>query len=111
MNGTIRSADEIDEAEILKVAQSVNGRRRNRTIDKRDVSLFAQTLRERFDNAQTVRVYSHDGFVAKSYNYRADIVYLQAVKIENGWRIEASTTDAKRSFGAGARITVDGRAV
>lgn len=110
MDNIIRSVDEIDESEILAVAQRINGRRRTRTIDKRDVSLFAQTLRERFDNAQIVRVYSSDGFVANSYKYRADIVYLQAVKVENGWRIEASTTDAKRSYGAGARITVDGRA-
>lgn len=91
-----------------------NGRRRTRIIDDAEIKDFIelfQALKDD-DDIHTIRVYSYSGFVSNSYKYRADITYLEASRNPETkeWSIYASTTDAKRSYGSGSLVTVNGRA-
>ena len=97
--------------EIQKSIDNANGRRRNRTLDAKDVEIFFSILNEVAETAHTVRRYSGDGFVPNSYKYRAEISYIEANKIDNEWHIAASTCDAKRSYGNGSLTTINGKAV
>ena len=92
--------------------KKVNGRRRTRILDSRDIEKFIELVSNASDDTHTIRLYSPDGFVANSYKYWAEISYLQADRQEDGtFNVYASTCDAKRSNAAGSLITINGRAI
>lgn len=84
---------------------------RKRIITQGDLALFLE-LCEREDLAgKSIRVYSSDGFVANSYKWRARIHYLHREVSESGEvSYHFGSTDAHRSRGAGALVTVNGKA-
>lgn len=100
-------------AELTEKAQAANGRRKTRTIKPSDIARFEELFAARKDDpkAHTIRVYAADGFVANSYQYRAEISYIEARRAAetNEWNIVVSTCDAKRSRGQGVLETVNGR--
>jgi len=99
--------------EIKTAVSKANGTRRQRVLSQKDVEIFLQVLNDNADNENihTVRRYSGDGFVPNSYKYQDEISYIEAYRSGAGeWRIYATTTEAKRSRGAGALTTINGRA-
>lgn len=99
-------------AEILKLAQKQNGKRRTRVIDQHEVDQFVKLLRKHRQNPEThtIRVYA-DGFVPNSYKYRAEMTRLTAMRTApDCWTIAAETVDAKRSYGEGSTVTLNDRA-
>ena len=95
--------------QIMTVAKLVNGQRRNRILFLSDVEDLMDAI-DQHPDAKTIRSYSKHGFVANSYKWRAEIVYCQATKNDNdSYDIVVRNADAKRSFGAGALVTIDGR--
>lgn len=96
--------------ELLEMAKVANGRAKNRTIGKAEAEILLEKIATAKDDAHTIRVYSRQGFVANSYKWRAKICYFEANKVDGQWSIIATSGDAKRSYGNGALVTVNGRA-
>jgi hypothetical protein len=97
--------------ELLEMAKVANGRAKNRTIGKAEAEILLGKIAAAGDDTHTIRVYSRQGFVANSYKWRAEIRYFQASKqVDGQWIITATSGDAKRSYGYGALVTVNGRA-
>jgi hypothetical protein len=98
--------------QLIEMAKAVNGKARNRTIGKREAQEIIDLVNQHRENqdTHTIRVYSLDGFVANSYNYRADIRYFEATRNADGeFVIKADMTGAKRGYGSGALVTINGR--
>lgn len=97
--------------ELKQKVDNANGSRKTRILHPGDVKNFVELINNATPEQKTIRVYSSDGFVPKSYKYRCAISYLQATRNpETGeFQIGASTTDAKRSHGSGALVTINGR--
>jgi hypothetical protein len=95
------------------IVKQINSHRRNRTLDVADTRRFAELFEANRDNSEvhTIRVYSHQGFVANAYKYRADICFLQAVRnqVNGSWHIGGGVVDAKRSHGNGSLATINSR--
>lgn len=84
-----------------------------RTITSREEDEFLDLCKKFLDNpkVKTIRVYSFQGFVPNSYRYPCPIEYAQATRQGNGqWIYSIGTCDAKRPFGRGPLITINGRA-
>lgn len=100
---------------IATAAQKANGRRKDRIVTKNDILRFEEMVNQYLDNREikSIRVYSSHGFVANSYKWRAEISVLQATRNEETGELVISgfTVDAKRSYGSGALVTINGRAV
>lgn len=97
--------------DLMEMAAKVNGRAKQRTIGMVEAETMLQEIRSAGDNVNTIRVYSRDGFVPNSYKYRVVICYFEAYRNEDGsFNVIASQSDAKRSRGQGALVTVNGRA-
>ncbi len=97
---------------LMEMASEVNGRRRNRILTVREAYEFMDLLDNAAENTKQIRVYSFQGFVANSYKSRAPISYFYATRLPNGdFKIGASTCDAKRSYGHGALITINGKRI
>lgn len=99
--------------QIIDLAIAINKKNKKRGLHQSDVEQFINLWETHKDNPETksIRVYSCEGFVARAYKWRADICYLNAQRMEdNSWSFTASVTDAKRSHGAGALATINGRA-
>lgn len=99
--------------EIKNQVKAANGKRKARILDECDVNCFFEKLNELANNetVHTIRVYAGQGFVPNSYKYRADISYMEAQRNSDGdFDIIVTTTDAKRSYGNGAVVTINGRA-
>ena len=95
---------------VMEIAKQVNGRRKNRILFLSDVEDLFDCIAEHPD-AGAIRSYSKHGFVANAYKWRAEIVYCQATRNEDGsWSVGVYVTDAKRPYGNGSLLTVDGRA-
>lgn len=99
-------------AEILKMAEAANDRRRTRTITQDEVGHLINRLRKHRRNPEvrTIRVYSADGFVPNSYKYRADITRLTAERTDGGWSVFAEVVGAQRPRGQGSQVTINNRA-
>lgn len=99
--------------ELLEMAKVANGRRRNRLIGEKEANILLDLLEkaENDETIKTIKVYSRQGFVANSYRSKCDISYFYASRRDNGWHVYAHTTDAKRSYGQGALVTVNGRGI
>ena len=98
---------------LTALANSINGRARNRTLTKNDIQTFMDLVNEHRDNTatHTIRVYSAHGFVANAYKYRADIACLTATRNADGLlEIRGGWVDGHRSHGQGALITINNRA-
>lgn len=97
--------------DLQEMVAQANGRRKNRILSPHDVERFVSLVNNATLEQHTIRVYSSGGFVANSYKFRAEISYLQATRNETGeFEVGAGTTDAKRSFGAGSLVTINGKA-
>lgn len=98
--------------EIQTQIKKVEGKRRGRLLTQGDVVSFIELVANATPEQHSIRVYSSGGFVPNSYKYRVMISYLQAERdVDTGefaWGV--FETDAKRSKGRGALITVNGRA-
>lgn len=96
--------------DVMELAKKANGRSRRRTIGKTEVNEMMELIAAAGDHVHTIRVYSFDGFVPNSYKWPVSICYLEARRGEDGeFAVIATTTDAKRSHGNGALVTVNGR--
>ncbi len=99
--------------ELTQMAHEANGKRRQRTVGQKEATSFLDLLREVENDSKVaaIRVYSRDGFVANSYNYRAFISVFCGERdmITGEWRVDCRTVDAKRAHGSAALITVNGR--
>lgn len=97
---------------LMEMAAVVNGRRRRRILDESDAAKLLQFMADAPEDTRTIRVYSSEGFVANSYRSAAPISYFFARKDGNGeWIVNANVTDAKRSYGRGALVTVNGQGI
>jgi hypothetical protein len=96
--------------DLMEMAKKANGRARARTIGEAEAQAMLNLVADADDTVNTIRVYSQNGFVPNSYKYRCDIRYFEANRRDGELVIGASTTDAKRSRGVGALVTVNGRA-
>jgi len=95
------------------IAKKINGKRRKRTLDEKDIARFIALFAEYEHNPdiRSIRVYSGQGFVANAYKYRADICAIEATRDgEGNWKVHGIVVDAKRSHSAGALTTINGRA-
>jgi len=97
--------------EIRKLAEKANGRRKWRTLDESDVQRFVKLFEENCNNEKihTIRVYSSEGFVPRSYKWRAPISVLEARRTEEGFEFVGFVVDAKRGYGQGSLQTVNSR--
>lgn len=98
---------------IEQAAKKANANRRSRTISQEDMEKFEQLVEEYKNDSSitSIRVYSGEGFVPNAYKWRADISYLQGLRTTSGeFSISGMVTDAKRSYGTGALVTVNGKA-
>ena len=96
--------------DLMEMAKEANGRARVRTIGETEAQAILNLVADADDTVDTIRVYSHDGFVPNSYKFPCDIRYFAASRRDGELVISASTTDAKRSRGQGALVTVNSRA-
>lgn len=104
----------MDANTIFELAKAKNGKRRNRIITMRECVELVELMSAHQNNADThtIRVYPRDGFVANSYNYRADVTYIEATRdTETGeFIVHSATANAHRSHGSAATTTINGRA-
>jgi hypothetical protein len=79
-----------------------------RRIHKDDVKRFAKEVEKAFGtDAKRVRLYSSDGFVAKSYGYAAPIEYLEAdIGEEGALVLRYGTVDGRRPDGKGSLLVI-----
>ena len=97
---------------LMEMAEKANGRRRRRILTESEASTLVNLMENAAENIHIIRVYSQEGFVANSYKSAAPISYFFARKDDSGeWVVNASVTDAKRSYGQGALVTVNGRGI
>ena len=97
--------------DLMEMAKNKNDRARQRTIGKSEAQDILELVTNADDATHTIRVYSSDGFVSNSYKYRAEIRYFEATRKDGKLVIRAGIADAKRSYGTGALITINGRGV
>lgn len=94
---------------ITKIARSLRGQlgkpglATKRACDVRDILI---AIKESAHAKRRVRVYSSDGFVARSYKYRCQIQYVEGVKSDDGWRFSVGWTGAQRPHGTGSLVVV-----
>jgi hypothetical protein len=103
----------MDTMQLVEMAKAVNGRARSRTIGQKEAQTILDLVAAHQNSPElhTIRVYSSDGFVANSYNFRADVRYFEATRNEQGeFVVRTGSCDAHRSGGSGALITVNWRA-
>lgn len=99
--------------QIMMAKDKDNSGLRQRKIGEREMVDLENAVTESADNpaVKTIRVYSYQGFVPNAYKYRCQIAYIEAVRQENGeFKFYGGQTDAKRSRGNGALLTINGRA-
>lgn len=98
---------------LMEMAVVANGRRRNRTIGEIEAGILLDLLEKAKvdEKIKEIRVYSRQGFVANAYRSRCDISYFSATRHGDEFRVSAYVTDAKRSHGQGALVTVNGRGI
>lgn len=102
----------MDTMQLVEMASAVNGRARSRTIGQKEAQTILGLVAQHQNSQEvhTIRVYSNGGFVANSYNFRADVRYFEATRNELGeFVVRAGSCDAHRSHGSGALITINGR--
>lgn len=93
--------------------KTANGKRRNRIITQDDICLFQSLVDQHTANPTTltIRVYPPYSFVPKGYDYPAQTSCLIATRETSlqQWTIICCTVDARRPYGKGPRITINGR--
>jgi len=100
-----------EKAVVAAKAAAMAGKRKSRYISEYEIEKMAAMDKKKSLAGKTIRVYSHDGFVPNSYKYRIQIDFVERRYDEEGVKtFFVGNTDAKRSYGGGAFITVDGRA-
>jgi len=98
---------------IKNAATTLAGKRRNRILNDREIKKMAELDRKKALAGKTIRVYSFDGFVPKSYNkgFYTPIDYIERGYDSTGKKIfTVSQAGANKPHGSGSLITVDGRA-
>lgn len=99
--------------QIMIAKDKANSGLRQRKIGNYEVADLEEAVKLHADNqsVKTIRVYSYQGFVPNAYKYRCLIAFIEAVRQENGeFKFYGGQTDAKRSRGNGALLTINGRA-
>lgn len=78
---------------------------RKRAVDVSDVDRAAELAKSA---KKYVRVYGSDGFVPNSYKWRAEIQYIQAVRMSESdpWEWSIGWTFAQRPNGKGSLIVI-----
>lgn len=95
-------------ADALVAALADHKTRIARSVD--DVE--ARTLLAHLSDAtDSVTVYSQVGFVPNTYKWACPIEVLKAERTDAGWTVSLYRSDAKRSYGNGSLVVVDGRGV
>jgi len=103
----------MDTMQLVEMAKSVNGRARSRILGQKEAQTILDLVAEHnaTPTIHTIRVYSRDGFVANSYNYRAETRYFEATRNPEGhFVVRVGACDAHRAHGSGALVTINGRA-
>jgi len=103
----------MDTMQLVEMAKAVNGRARTRILGQTEAQTILDLVAQHNETntVQTIRVYSRDGFVANSYNYRSETRYFEATRNAEGQLVVGvGACDAHRAHGCGALITINGRA-
>jgi hypothetical protein len=97
---------------LLEKALALAGKRRNRTIGKKEIEKLCELDRKTSLNGKSIRVYSRDGFVANSYNkgFFTPIDFIERWYDNGVKKFTVSQAGANRSHGNGALVTVNGKA-
>lgn len=91
---------------LISLAETANEGRKVRTVGRSEVRKLINAI-DQNPKAKRIRQYSADGFVANSYFGKAEIVYVEANKNEDGsFDCLVSVAGAKRPHGAGSLTVI-----
>lgn len=96
--------------QIADAIKKANGHLRSRKLFDASATLMESMINEAAPTTNEIRIYG--GFVANSYKWKASTALIVATRNDAGeWTVTGRAVDAKRPYGSGAHVTVNGRAV